>query len=175
MRTLPHLSSLFPVSTSCEGTLAPVPHMPNDPSISHLRKPTPLSPAQKIALLERQRAESLTNRAIADIAGVHEETVSQWRKKHGYAGRRGRPPVLSQEDKTALFVLKEEENLTDRALADLIGVTSHTISIWRTAMKRATTPAARRRLVMERSDGTTLRIEITEDELTRLLGLEPCG
>lgn len=141
------------------------------------RAPSPLTEGQRVALLTRQREEGLSNRDTAELAGVCEATITVWRKDLGFAGRRGRAPAMSDQDKQALFALKEEEGLTDRQLADLAGVTAGTISIWRSAMKRRTeTPGpitgnALRRVVLTRPDGALVQLDATQDEVRGLLGL----
>jgi len=84
-------------------------------------------------------------------------------------GRRGRRPFLSPEDQDALFALQQEEAATDRDLADLAGVAVSTIRNWRAARKGKAASIPRRQVVIERPDGTTLRLDLTTEEMTRFI------
>ena len=165
-------STALPIIYPTRGGRAPLPRsvpreMPVQPQTD--RRRARLTCAQRVALLEMQKAKRFTNRELSEIAGVHETTVSLWRKQHGYVGRRGRRPLLSPEDQDALFVLQQEEAATDRELADLAGVTVSTIRNWRAARQEKTTSISRRQVVIERPDGTILRLDLTTEEMTRFI------
>jgi len=136
------------------------------------RRRARLTCAQRVALLEMQKAKGFTNRELSEIAGVHETTVSRWRKQHGYVGRCGRRPTLRPEDKDALFALQQEEAATDRELADLAGVAVSSISNWRAARRGKAASIPRRQVVIERPDGTILRLDLTKEEMTRLIDIK---
>lgn len=165
-------STALPIIYPSQGGQAPLPRslpreLPAQPQTD--RRRARLTCAQRVALLEMQKAKGFTNREISEIAGVHETTVSLWRKQHGYVGRRGRRPLLSPEDQDALFALQQEEAATDRDLADLAGVAVSTIRNWRAARKGKAASIPRRQVVIERPDGTTLRLDLTTEEMTRFI------
>lgn len=168
-------STALPIIYPTRGGQAPLPRsvpreLPVQPQTD--RRRARLTCAQRVVLLEMQKAKGFTNRELSEIAGVCDATVSRWRKQHGYVGCRGRRPLLSPEDQDALFALQQEEAASDRELADLAGVSVSTIRNWRAARQGKAASIPHRQVVIERPDGTILRLDLTKEEMTQFINLK---
>jgi hypothetical protein len=153
---------------------------------------------QELALLIRQIDEKLTNAQLAAIAGVNEDTINQMKRRHGCVGRRGPSPKYSEDEKRGWLKRGEDEGLSGEGLAKLVGVADRKIIYaWKAELKRldqmraalAGTPVEvqtrklvqvmappmppdRRRVTMRRPDGVEIEVQVSTDEMMRLLGLK---
>lgn len=152
---------------------------------------------QELVLLLRQIDEKLTNAQLAAIAGVNEDTVNQMKRRHGCVGKRGPAPKYSEDEKRAWLKRGEDEGLSGEELAKLVGVADRKIIYaWRVELKKLDQmraalagapvevqardlvqvmappmPADQRKVTMRRPDGVEIEVQVSTDEMMRLLGL----
>ncbi|SFP86756.1 transposase [Tranquillimonas alkanivorans] len=101
--------------------------------------PSELSRGERIALLERQKEEGLTNARAAEIARVTPDTITQWRKELGFAGKQGGADRRrwTLNDKRAMLARVDAGDLTVKELAEEQGTTAGAVYQWRVAVKAA--------------------------------------
>ena len=86
---------------------------------------------EKLALMHRMVAESLSNKQAAVIVGTTTVIITAWRRELGFAGRRCAPAELSDEEKIILLEMQKTDGLSNIEVAEVAGVRPDTISIWR--------------------------------------------
>lgn len=126
-------------------------------------RPSPMSKGKRVALLQRQQDEGLTNAEVAGIAGVHILTITEWRAQLGFAGVQGRPRTHHDGEKAEILTRIENGELNCRTAAREYGISDHLIYKWRAESRQ--THAVK----ISRPDGTIIEVAATATMLAALL------
>jgi DNA repair protein RadD len=124
----PKIAELFGVTSSTIGTWR---------KANGFANPSPRARAsdqQKAEALRLFREQpELSNPKIAELFGVTSSTIWTWRKANGFVSPNANVKTTDQQKAEALRLFREQPELSNTEIAEMVGVTSSTIGTWRKA------------------------------------------